>query len=150
MKVLLVEDSNDKRNMITDALNHYESGIKIELEESVRGAIDRVDSVEQFDLILLDMSLPLFDITDEIPDGGEAESFGGHEIIEQMSFLHIYTPVVVITHYRAFQGGTTYEALEAELKQSYPEIVKGMIYYDHPSSTWKQELMRILENFENL
>ncbi|MCG6272544.1 response regulator [Vibrio vulnificus] len=149
MKVLLVEDSNDKRNLIKDVLIQNPIDIDINIEESVRGAIDRIDSDEKFDLILLDMSLPLFDITDEIPDGGEAESFGGHEIIEQMSFFNIYTPVIVITHYRTFQGGTTYEALETELKSSYPDIVKGMIYYDHPSSTWKHELIAYLKNFGN-
>lgn len=147
MKVLLVEDSNDKRNLIKDVLIHISININIDIVESVRAAIDKIDSDEKFDLILLDMSLPLFDITDEIPDGGEAESFGGHEIIAQMAFLRIFTPVIVITHYRTFQGGTTYEALEMELKSSYPEIVKGMIYYDHPSSTWKHELIDYLKNF---
>ncbi|PNH83413.1 response regulator [Vibrio diazotrophicus] len=149
MKVLLVEDSNDKRNQIKDVLNQFPMDININVEESVRGAIDRIDSDEKFDLLLLDMSLPLFDITDEVPDGGEAESFGGHEIIEQMSFLQIYSPVIVITHYRTFQGGTTYEALESELKCSYPDIVKGMIYYDHPSITWKHELIDYLNKFGN-
>lgn len=148
MKILLVEDSHDKRDNIIDVLTHFSNLIQFHIEESVRGAIERIDSDEKFDLILLDMSLPLFDITDEIPDGGEAESFGGHEIIEQMSFLKIHTPVIVITHYRAFQGGTTFEALEMELKSTYPKIVKGMIYYDHPSNIWKQELISFFNRFE--
>ncbi|MBL4238630.1 response regulator [Vibrio fluvialis] len=147
MRVLVVEDSNDKRNQIKNVLTQLSIDIDVNIEESVRGAIDRIDSNEKFDLILLDMSLPLFDITDEVPDGGEAESFGGHEIIEQMSFLKIYSPVIVITHYRTFQGGTTYEALEDALKCSYPDIVKGMIYYDHPSSAWKNKLIGYLNNF---
>lgn len=145
MKILLVEDSKDKMNIIKDVL--VSKSIDVTVEESVRGAIDRIDSTEAFDLIILDMSLPLFDITDDVPDGGEAESFGGYEIIEQMNFLHIFTPVVVITHYRNFQGGTTYEALEVQLKSSYPEIVNGMIYYDHPSTTWKHELLHYLKGF---
>lgn len=148
MRVLLVEDSHDKRDNIVDVLNQFHIPIAIKIEESVRGAIEQIDSNEIFDLILLDMSLPLFDITDDIPDGGEAESFGGHEIIEQMSFLKIFTPVIVITHYRAFQGGTTFEALEIQLKSTYPKIVQGMIYYDHPSNAWKHELTSFLNNFE--
>lgn len=148
MKILLVEDSHDKRDNIAELLKKSHNPTTIHIEESVRGAIEQIDSNEVFDLILLDMSLPLFDITDDIPDGGEAESFGGHEIIEQMSFLKIFTPVIVITHYRAFQGGTTFEALEMELKSAYPKIVQGMIYYDHPSNTWENELTTFLNSFE--
>lgn len=147
MKVLLVEDSADKRKIITDVVLKLVRNLEIDWVESVRGAMDRIDSDEKFDLVLLDMSLPLFDISDDIPDGGEAESFGGHEIIQQMSFLNICTPVVIITHYRTFQGGITYEALNLELKESYPEIVQGMIYYDHPSSTWKHELINHLKEY---
>ncbi|MGK0272782.1 MAG: CheY-like chemotaxis protein [Cocleimonas sp.] len=145
MKVLLVEDSTDKRKIINDVITKFVNDLDLDWVESVRGAIDRIDSEEKFDLIILDMSLPLFDISDDIPDGGEAESFGGHEIIQQMSFLNILTPVIIITHYRTFQGGITYEALNLELKESYPEIVQGMIYYDHPSSRWKQELINYLK-----
>ncbi|QDZ89817.1 hypothetical protein D0436_04635 [Shewanella decolorationis] len=147
MKILLVEDSADKRKIITDVVYKLIKKLNIDWVESVRGAMDRIDSDEKFDLVILDMSLPLFDISDDIPDGGEAESFGGHEIIQQMSFLNIITPVVIITHYRTFQGGITYEALNLELKESYPDIVKGMIYYDHPSSSWKDELLKYLKEY---
>ncbi len=65
MKILLVEDSHDKRDNIAELLKKSHNPTTIHIEESVRGAIEQIDSNEVFDLILLDMSLPLFDITDE-------------------------------------------------------------------------------------
>ena len=146
MKILIVEDSKDKRDNIIRAVEKHNINVSIDICESVRGAIEAIDSDNSFDLILLDMSLPLFDITDDVPDGGDSESFGGHEIIQQMSFLKILSPVVVITHYRTFHGGITYEALNGDLNKSFPDIVLGMIYYDHPSNEWINELNKYLND----
>jgi CheY-like chemotaxis protein len=149
MKILLVEDSEDKRSNILKALSRYDSHFEVVSKESVRGALGTIDSDEKFDLILLDMSLPTFDVSDEIPDGGDAESFGGYEIIQQMSFLDIDTPVIVITHYRTFHGGTKYEDLEFDLSKTFSNIVLGMIYYDHPSDEWENELKVYLSKFKD-
>ncbi|MDK2763423.1 response regulator [Alteromonas macleodii] len=147
MKILLIEDSVDKRKNILASLKEFEDNFDVLTKESVRGALDALES-ESFDLILLDMSLPVFDVSDEIPDGGEAESFGGMEIIQQLSFLDINTPVVILTHYRTFHGGTTYEDLEQELIDEFPTIVKGMIYYDYPSNEWNIELNKYLRKLK--
>jgi CheY-like chemotaxis protein len=148
MKILLIEDSYDKKKIIIESLERYDSSFIVTTKESVRGALDIIESDEKFNLILLDMSLPTFDVTDEIPDGGDAESFGGMEIIHQMAFLDQNTPVVIVTHYRTFHGGTTYEDLEADLLDEFSSIVKGMIYYDHPSNEWEIELKKHLDSIK--
>jgi CheY-like chemotaxis protein len=145
MKILLVEDSSDKKKIILESLSRYDSSIETTWKESVRGALDVIDSEEHFDVILLDMSLPAFDVSETIPDGGDAESFGGNEIIQQMAFLDIDTPVIIVTHYRTFQGGIMYEDLEADLLEEFSTIVLGMIYYDHPSNEWETELHKYLK-----
>lgn len=147
MKILLIEDSFDKKKNILASLEKFDPKMDILPKESVRGALDAIES-ETFDLILLDMSLPAFDFSDDIPDGGEAESFGGIEIVQQLSFLEISTPIIILTHYRTFHGGTTYEDLEQELTDEFSTIVKGMIYYDHPSNEWDIELNAYLRNFK--
>ena len=55
MKILLIEDSVDKRKNILASLKEFEDNFDVLTKESVRGALDALES-ESFDLILLDMS----------------------------------------------------------------------------------------------
>lgn len=75
MKILLVEDDEHKMKDIIQYLNQIKRDVVIDKAYSVESGVQRaVDN--QYDLILLDMTIPNFDIT-ENSDGGKSYKNGG-------------------------------------------------------------------------
>lgn len=99
-------------------------------------------SDEGYDLILLDMSMP----SDHIQDNSlgfieEPESFAGEEILAQMKLRGLRTPVLVVTQFRAFAGGSvTLEMLINKYKREYAGIFAGAVYYSTALDGWKKDL----------
>lgn len=142
MKILIVEDDFDKREKIKIHLNHI-LGDKAEIVEcaSLRSGLKTIILNKDFDLILLDMSMPNFDMSDDKPGEGEPESFAGREIMAQMRLRGISIPVVVITQYKSFEKGTvTLEELLDQFKDKYAEFFIGAIYYNSAIEGWKRDL----------
>ena len=107
MKILLIEDEASKRAAISKHIVEILGPEAVVVErESLRSGLKEVISEENYDLILLDMSMPGFDVSSSEPIGGEPESFAGQEIMAQMKLRGINTPVAVVTQYKAFAKGT--------------------------------------------
>src|ERR1700761_5575060 len=100
MRILLVEDEDPKRNHICSVLSQIRPGIELDLAKSVRSAVDQMKA-RVSDLVLLDMSLPTFDVHPGEP-GGRPQGFGGIEVLRHMDRLNIVVPCIVITAYEAF------------------------------------------------
>ena len=69
----------------------YKSGLK-----------ELINNGEDYDFILMDMSMPNFDISEEEPDGGSHESFAGRDLLEQMKLREIESKVFIITQLDTF------------------------------------------------
>lgn len=140
-KVLLVEDDEDKRNQII----HYLNGNFIcELEEvrSYHSALNAVRT-QDFDLILLDMTIPTFDITSMEP-GGRSQPFGGELILSEMDRKSIDSKVVIITQFDLFGEGDEeigLSDLNRRLINQFSDIYIGAIQYSISYNSW-QELLR--------
>ena len=100
MNILLVEDEDPKRANIIRALNKIRPASDIIEARSVNSAITQLRSTVP-DLILLDMSLPTFDIGPGEP-GGRPQGFGGIEVLRYIDRFKLRVPVIVITAYEAF------------------------------------------------
>lgn len=148
MRILLVEDDERKRGHILAFLQRelaqeqvisarsYHSGVRALLED-------------EFDLVVLDMTIPTYDISVEEP-GGRPHPFGGREILEQMERRGIPTRIVVVTQYQQFgEGGqiSTLEELNAQLRDQFGERYLGAIYYDPSIGNWKKELSQIVSGW---
>ena len=85
-KVLLVEDDEDKREQIINFINKFEDYDLIE----VRSYNSAVKAIRRgfFDLILLDMILPTFDVNVN-ESGGRTQAFGGELILAEMDRKNI-------------------------------------------------------------
>lgn len=146
MRILIIEDEHDKREKIKKQVEILIGAEAIiEERESLRGGLKAILSISDLDLILLDMSMPSFDLTDEF-GSEDPESFAGIEIMSQMKLREINIPVLVVTQYKSFEkGSVTLEELIEKMTSEFKPFFKGTIYYDSLLEGWKKQLSDYLE-----
>ena len=149
MKILIVEDQPEKRDQIKDFIKDYISfETIIKDKESLRGALKEIITNSDYELILLDMSMPNFDPSVDDPTDCSPESFAGKELLEQLELRKIQIPVIVITQYSSFEGGTiTLDDLSNDLKNKYGNHFLGAVYFNSSSDSWKEELQILLIDY---
>ncbi|PZQ86410.1 MAG: response regulator [Leifsonia xyli] len=105
--ILLVEDEAPKRQHIEKLLGELTPHATLFFARSVNSALDILEANE-INLVVLDMSLPTFDVG-ERERGGRPQGFGGTEVLRHMAMAEIIRPTVVITGYEGFvrEGGST-------------------------------------------
>lgn len=148
-RVLLVEDETPKLNHIKAFLQGLGDNLIIHQAMSVISALDSLER-ELPDLLLLDMSLPTYDIGDR-ERGGRPQGFGGIEVLRHMSMANLICPTIVITGYEAFlreEGPVDLSHLRTELANEFPELLRGVLHYNSTYDEWKVELTKILADFE--
>lgn len=151
MRILVVEDDENKRAQIGNFLKNAYPSTGVTYAMSMQSGLTSIID-GGIDLIILDMTMPTFDITAE-EDGGRPQAYAGREILKQMDRFNIRTPVVVVTQFDKFGEGSdslTLSELNEQLHQSHPQSYRGVVYYDVAVEGWKEELSSmisaILEN----
>ncbi|MGK4151935.1 response regulator [Kurthia gibsonii] len=144
MKILIIEDDKQKTEQIISFLKKFSSITEIQLEKSYNSGL-RTVTKESFDLLLLDMSLPTFEITvDE--SGGKPMSFAGEEILRQLHRKKITVPTIVITQYDRFEKGLSLSQIKSSIEsKGYPNYI-DTIYYNTTNDSWVLELTELLQN----
>ncbi len=150
LHILLVEDEAPKRGHIERLVRELLPEARISLARSVNSALDILES-ETVNFLLLDMSLPTFDIGDR-EGGGRPQGFGGIEILRHMTMAGIFCHTIIITGYEGFQresGGTVDLAqLRGELDEEFHEILKSVLHYNSTYDEWKDALAAALKTSE--
>lgn len=139
--LLLVEDDEHKRNNIVLYVRETWPDVEISCAASLMSGV-RKASVENPVLILLDMTLPNYDII-EGETGGGMHKFGGVEFLKQMRRRKMIMPVVVITQFETFGEPPNLKGLselDTELKEQFSPIYKGAIYYHASIDEWVANL----------
>lgn len=146
--ILLAEDEAHKSKNVRDlCASHYPEACITEAA-SVRSAISRLGR-ECFDLILLDMSLPTFDVADG-EGGGRPQGAGGMEILNEFERLRSAPRVIVVTQYADFSiDGKWYlvSELERELREEHGDVFLGLVEFDNANSDWKRSLINLMDKF---
>lgn len=148
MKILIVEDDKYKSDAIIECLNDYFEKPKILISESLASGLFTLDENEDVELIILDMSMPSFDISDKDPVGGTPESYAGEDFLSHMSLLDMSIPVIVVTQFDNFDSEgkeISLSKLSKRLFEDHPQVFKGSIYFKVSSSAWKNELKKLLK-----
>jgi CheY-like chemotaxis protein len=145
LKLLLVEDEDPKRrNILTELAKILPSATIVEAR-SVNAALYRLRN-DTYDLALLDISLPSFDVGPGEP-GGRPQGFGGIEVLRSMDRYTLDVPVIVITAYEAFPSAgkqINLDTLNAELLKAHPRIFRGLVFYNSVFSTWSDNLRKLI------
>ena len=101
-RILLVEDYEEKAKDIRKFLQEKFPNAKVFNCTSYNSAQEMIfEAEDEYDLILLDMSMSTFDLNDDA-SGGLPEPAAGQNILEGMYLRNISTPVIVVTMYNVF------------------------------------------------
>jgi len=153
MKILFIEDDDEKRNKINIFLNNIFKELNIIDKKSYHSGLSSLVKKEPYDIVLMDMSMPNFDVISDESEGGTPESFAGRKLLEQMKFRFIDYPVIVITQFESFGEHVeklSFKELNEELEEKFKPFYKSMVYYHSSESDWKEnleiEINKILED----
>jgi CheY-like chemotaxis protein len=146
MKILIVEDQEEKANDLKDYILQLSPNAHCIDARSLRSGLRQIMMVTDLDLIVLDMSMPNFEPTQDNPSGGSPESFAGRELLAQMDLRNIKTPVVIVTQYPTFEKGqVNLKDLDHDFRKNYPQFYIGSIYYSSANDAWQADFKLAFE-----
>lgn len=147
MRILIVEDEPSKERKIKQFLSSQFS-VELDVVRSVISAKLKLKEKNDYDFVLLDMTLPLYDNDDlDYIDDNEFEPFGGESILDEIERLCIVTKVIIITAFDVLGDGAQHidlESLSNRIKHEFPQLFIGSVFYNSTSTRWKEELKVLL------
>ena len=144
-KVLVIEDDLNKANQIIDYLNVILSNPIITSKQSYQSGLSMILNNE-FELVVLDMSIPIFDVKPE-ESKSAPEPYTGKDILRKMYRKKRKFPVIVVSQFEILGDSTNKMSLHVisnELKESYDNYY-GHVHYDAASEDWKKNLSDIIQ-----
>lgn len=142
MKILIVEDNLNKLKQIREVLEKKYLQCSITEAYSFSSGVKRIYE-GNWDLVILDMSLPTYDIT-HTESGGDKKPIAGKNIMKRMLNRKILSSVVVITQFETFDDDRiSLETLNKEFEESFTQIWKGTVYYGDDG--WSVRLENVLD-----
>ncbi|PWQ93736.1 response regulator transcription factor [Leucothrix arctica] len=142
-KILIADDTPQKITDVLDVLSIYDN-FQFTESYSFDETVDLLIN-SNFDLIVLDMSLPTFN--GEKSGSGRMRALGGKDILDVMDYEEIITPVIVFTQFDVFGRNSqlvTLEDINTTLDNDYSNIYLGSVMYDSRYSNWKQEFIKLI------
>lgn len=152
MKILLIEDDEEKIEKILYFLNQNYPIAEIEVSRSFNAGLRSIIRNRSVDVILLDMSMPNYNATEEDPSGGAPEHFAGRDILAQMKLRAITTPTIVVTMFDLFGENPdrmSFSQLEQQLRDMYSPTFIGMVYYNSGQEGWKNSLGALINKLDH-
>ncbi|WP_434579353.1 response regulator [Pseudomonas sp. Z5-35] len=150
MKMLIIEDDEDKLKTLADFIDQEFPGYMVETAKSYNSGLRAIIKGNKiYDFILLDMSMPNYDVSPSEPSGGSPESFAGSELLAQMKLRGIQIPTVVVTMFDAFGDNSSKVSLDQlveKLARQFHPIFKGSVYYNPAEDGWRSSLKIIINN----
>lgn len=147
MKILIIEDDDLKYSHIAKYCKDILASVEVKWKKSYQTGLHELLN-EKYDLILLDMSMHIFEKSSE-ESGGSFETYAGRMILSEIEINEINTKVIVITGYDIYNDGKTLATLKHELKNEFGEFYLDTIYFIGKDEGWKTELNELIKkNFE--
>jgi CheY-like chemotaxis protein len=148
---MVADDESPKLSSVVEFLEGSLADISITKTRSVRSTIDVLKRVRP-DILVLDMSLPTFDVAPG-EKGGRPQNLGGEEVLRYMEFYDLSCPVIIITQYDHFSDNGKHIPLAKvamRLRLEHPNNFKDMIHYGGSTSTaWRSDLKAAMEQLKH-
>lgn len=138
--VLIVEDDTYKEQQIVNYLKSKNNSIMITRNHSINSALRNVYK-NNYDLIILDMSLPTFDTNE--PE--HFQPYGGLIFLDELKRLKSSIPVVILTQYARFGEGDTeisIETIDETCRKKYQNY-KEILYF--LNSDWENKIIKYIK-----
>lgn len=149
MNVLFVEDDDDKAEKICAELAIRHPSVKLTRAKSFMSALQNlVKNKSEISGIILDMSMPNFDNSNEAP-----ENFAGRDFLKQCKLRKIQKPTVVVTMLDLFGSGTaqlTLRQLDQQLASEFSPSYLGIVYFSSAQEAWKEELSMFVKKIHEV
>lgn len=149
MKALIIEDDEDKLADLLYVLHSNFDSLSVDVARSFGSGLRKaVQSCSETAFILLDMSMPTFEVSRDEPTGGAPESFAGRELLAQMKLRGINVPVIVVTMFDVFgerPETISIGELTEQLKGQYSPPFSGLVYYNSREEGWRGELVKAIK-----
>lgn len=145
MRILLIEDDDDKRAAIRAFLTDTFAEATMREARSFYSGLQEALSGEA-ELVVLDMTMPTFDIGDG-EDGGRPQAYAGRELMWHMQREGVSTPAVVVTAFDRFGDGPeaqTLTELDSELRATFGRQYLGSVQFNPTLETWKRDLAELI------
>jgi len=145
MKVYIVDDEEGKAQNINDFMRRVVPECQIEIYRSFQKGL-RALITSPPDLLLLDMSMPTYEVGPR-ESGGRDRRYAGREIVRQLKRKNLSIPVIVITQYEQFEEGgkdVDLNTIRNNLLQKFPDNFVDAIYYNASDSQWMLTLEQLV------
>ncbi|MBC3235688.1 response regulator [Pseudomonas lurida] len=150
MKMLIIEDDEDKLKTLAEFIDAEFPGYVVQTAKSYNSGLRAIIKGKNvYDFILLDMSMPNYDVSPSEPGGGSPESFAGSELLAQMKLRNIQIPTVVVTMFDAFGDNSSKVSLDQlveKLAIQFQPTFRGSVYYNPAEDGWRSSLKIIINN----
>lgn len=154
MKILYIEDEVIKYTNVIELLNKEFEGLNITLRKSLTSGLLEVTN-NKFDLVLLDMSLPLQDSDSNNDYEMDFEIFGGIDFLEELKRKKISINVIVITAFDVLGESSNLKNLnqiDNELKKNFMNYI-DCVHYNVSTVEWSKKLVelikKVMDKYEN-
>jgi DNA-binding NarL/FixJ family response regulator len=119
--------------------------VVVEIKKSYHSGLKEIILNNKYDLILLDISMPTYDIHPG-ETGGDPMPLAGKLILKEMYLRDIVAKVIVVTMYESFVDGTRLKALDIQLSEEFSSNYRGYVYFSPGNTIWRSVLKnKILE-----
>jgi len=139
MKALIVEDDDLKHGALTGICTEF--GLFSDRASSFVSAMRMIAS-GSYDLVILDITLPTYDITPTTP-GGTKRNFGGREILRSCSHINISFKTIVVSGYENFEEDNetqTFDEVLLDLNCIPGVCIISGIQYSPAIGDWKDKM----------
>ena len=146
MRILIAEDDDPKCQRLREFVAQEFPDAEVNVSRSVTSALASLRSSLP-DLLLLDMSLPTYEIAPG-EQGGRPQDFGGIAVVDFMDFEEMVAPVIIVTQYETFPvrngESMSLEVLAEKATADYPRVFRGLVYYSSVENNWHDPLKSLM------
>lgn len=146
MRILIIEDDLFKLNALKSIIEKHFVECVIDVAKSYQTGCDAAFG-NKYDLLILDMTIPNFDIVNN-ENGGNTLKNGGELIMRELLDENEDFNAVIISQYETF-GGETIEQIDNRLKDLCSSKYHGWITYSTNNNDWQEKLLNTIKNVIN-
>jgi CheY-like chemotaxis protein len=150
MKILLIEDDEFKASDIAKVLADTLPDATVQRAMSVTSALRAING-EKYSLVILDMSLPTFELTGP-GGGGSPQGQGGLEVLRLARRLNNMSPFIILTQYPDIEidgRDVPLAAASKALRGQFKIDVKMCLLYEFDGDAWREPFRECLSTISN-
>ena len=143
MRVLIVEDDQYKCEAVESLLSSMRPGCQFTVCKSVQSAVVSVGEAD-FDLIVLDMSLP----SHELDSGGALgipRLSGGVELLFELNYINKFPPVIILTQFPEIEMSNQLVPLDEVsdfVSDNFGISISSCVYYEFENIDWHEQFLK--------